>query len=111
MHNLDQHQLFYLPDPTLVFLLLHAEAIPWPFAEMQARVVASVWSGTPFEHKPHPREEEDSHSILVLGHPGEFEYAERLLSLIGEGGAEEVDEQGRWGAWADWKKALRAAID
>ncbi|WWC97815.1 hypothetical protein V866_004702 [Kwoniella sp. B9012] len=111
VHNLDSHQLFYLPDPTLAFLLLHAEAIPWPFSEMQARVVASYWTGTPLELIPHPDEDNDSHSVLVLGHPGEFEYAEGLLKLIGEGGPEEVDSQGRWGAWPEWKKHIRALID
>jgi len=64
--------LFYLPDPTLAFLLLHAEAIPWPFSEMQARVLAAYWSGSaPLDLTPHDEEESDSHSILVLGHPGE----------------------------------------
>ncbi|WVF67227.1 hypothetical protein IAT40_001975 [Kwoniella sp. CBS 6097] len=111
VHNLDAHQLFYLPDPTLAFLLLHAEAIPWPLSEMQARVLASVWSGTPFELKPHSDEDNDSHSVLVLGHPGEFEYAEGLLKLIGEGGPEEVDAKGNWGAWPEWKKHIRALID
>ncbi|WVW79182.1 hypothetical protein I302_101148 [Kwoniella bestiolae CBS 10118] len=111
VHNLDSHQLFYLPDPTLAFLLLHAEAIPWPFSEMQARVVASYWIGTPLELIPHSDEDNDSHSVLVLGHPGEFEYAEGLLKLIGEGGSEEVDSEGRWGAWPEWKKHIRALID
>jgi hypothetical protein len=71
VHNLDAHQIFYLADPTLAFLLLHAEAIPWPFSEMQARVVAAYWSGTPLELSSHPEENSDSHSVLVLGHPGE----------------------------------------
>ena len=96
---------------------------------MQARAVAAHWSGTPLELKPHPDEESDFHSVLVLGHPGEwvlvrsspvgkmtnclcrFQYAERLLSLIGEGGPEEVDDQGRWGAWPAWKQQIREAID
>ncbi|WRT68786.1 uncharacterized protein IL334_005766 [Kwoniella shivajii] len=90
VHNLDAHQIFYLPDPTLAFLLLHAEAIPWPFSEMQARVVAAHWSGTPLDLDPHPDEDNDSHSILILGHPGEFEYAEKMLKLIGEGGPQEI---------------------
>jgi hypothetical protein len=72
VHNLDAHQLFYLPDPTLAFLLLHAEAIPWPFSEMQARTVAAFWSGTFLELQPHSDEDSDSHSLLVLGHPGEY---------------------------------------
>ncbi|KAM0755829.1 formyltetrahydrofolate deformylase [Meredithblackwellia eburnea MCA 4105] len=110
-HNLDAHALFYLPDPTLAFLLLHAEAIPWPFSEMQARVVASYWSGTPLALEPHPQEDSDSHSVLVLGHPGEFEYAERLLKLIGEGGPEEVDAEGKWGEWPKYKKRIRELID
>lgn len=72
VHNLDAHQIFYLPDPTLAFLLLHAEAIPWPFSEMQARVVAAHWSGSvSLDLKPHDQEGSDSHSVLVLGHPGE----------------------------------------
>ncbi|KAK6904454.1 hypothetical protein I203_105267 [Kwoniella mangroviensis CBS 8507] len=108
---IDDVDLFYLPDPTLPFLLLHAEAIPWPFSEMQARVVASYWTGTPLELIPHSNEDNDSHSVLVLGHPGEFEYAEGLLKLIGEGGPEEVDSQGRWGAWPEWKRHIRALID
>lgn len=157
MHNLDAYQLFYLPDPSIAFLLLHAEAIPWPFSEMQARVVASYWTGTPIDLRPHADEENDGHSVLVLGHPGEwvfssplhlpplhpfhplhplpcttmvlewkwtwivkerepvsdarFDYAEHMLRLIGEGGPEEVDNEGRWGAWPEWKKAIRAAID
>ncbi|WWC64304.1 uncharacterized protein I303_106914 [Kwoniella dejecticola CBS 10117] len=111
VHNLDSHQLFYLPDPTLAFLLLHAEAIPWPFSEMQARVLAAHWSGTPLELEPHPDENNDSHSVLILGHPGEFDYAENLLKLIGEGGPEEVDSEGKWGAWPEWKKHIRALID
>ncbi|WVQ81677.1 hypothetical protein IAT38_003802 [Cryptococcus sp. DSM 104549] len=111
VHNLDAHQIFYLPDTSLAFLLLHAEAIPWPFSEMQARVIASYWTGTPLEIKPHEDEENDSHSVLVLGHPGEFTYAENLLKLIGEGGPEEVDEDGKWGSWPGWKKHIRALID
>ncbi|WVO18202.1 hypothetical protein L204_105907 [Cryptococcus depauperatus] len=111
VHNLDEHQIFYLPDPTLAFLLLHAEAIPWPFSEMQARAIAAYWTGTPLEIKPHSDEENDSHSVLVLGHPGEFEYAERLLKLIGEGGEEEVNAEGKWGAWPAWKKHIRMLID
>ncbi|RAO70504.1 uncharacterized protein BHQ10_006516 [Talaromyces amestolkiae] len=111
VHNLDAYQLFYLPDPTLAFLVLHAEAIPWPFSEMQARVVAAHWSGTPLILTPHPQEDDDSHDVLVLGHPGEFTYAEHLLKLIGEGGPEEIDDQGRWGAWPAWKKKIRELID
>ncbi|KAF1814418.1 formyltetrahydrofolate deformylase [Eremomyces bilateralis CBS 781.70] len=111
VHHLDAHQIFYLPDPTLAFLLLHAEAIPWPFSEMQARAIAAYWSGTPLELTPHLEEESDSHSTLILGHPGEFEYAERLLSLIGEGGPEEVDAEERWGAWPAWKQHIRELID
>ncbi len=72
VHNLDAHQMFYLPDPTLMFLLLHAEAIPWPFSEMQARVAATYWSGGALLNlKPHDEEASESHSVLVLGHPGE----------------------------------------
>ena len=72
VHNLDAHQLFYLPDPTLAFLLLHAEAIPWPFSEMQARAAAAYWSGSAsLDLTPHHEEDSDSHSVLVLGHPGE----------------------------------------
>ncbi|KAL8292308.1 hypothetical protein RQP46_001774 [Phenoliferia psychrophenolica] len=80
VHNLDVNGIFYLPDPSIALLLLHAEAIPWPFSEMQARVIA-------------------------------FEYAERLLKLIGEGGSEEVDKDGNWGSWPEYKKHIRALID
>ncbi|OKL61516.1 hypothetical protein UA08_03105 [Talaromyces atroroseus] len=72
VHNLDAYQLFYLPDPTLAFLLLHAEAIPWPFSEMQARVAAAHWTDAPLKLTPHPQEDVDSHDVLVLGHPGEL---------------------------------------
>lgn len=40
-----------------------------------------------------------------------FEYAERLLSLIGEGGDEEVSSDGKWGKWPAWKKQIREEID
>lgn len=103
VHNLDEHSLFYYPDPSLVFLLLHAEvcimykylchaslltgllcistfkAIPWPFSELQARVVAAYWSGTPFDINPYPDEDSESHSILVLGHPGEYALFTHIL--------------------------------
>ncbi|KII84013.1 hypothetical protein PLICRDRAFT_168562 [Plicaturopsis crispa FD-325 SS-3] len=119
-YNLDEHQLFYYPDPSIAFLLLHAEAIPWPFSEVQARAAAYHWSaggdlesgGHPgLEIKPFADEETDGHGVLVLGHPGEFIYTENLLRLIGEGGEEEVSADGKWGAWPGWKKEIRAAID
>lgn len=34
-------------------------------------MIASYWTGTPLTLEPHPQEESDSHSLLVLGHPGE----------------------------------------
>ncbi|GAA5852750.1 hypothetical protein JCM8547_002615 [Rhodosporidiobolus lusitaniae] len=112
VHNLDSLGIFYLPDPTLAFLLLHHEAIPWPFAEVQSRFVASIWSGqTSLDLKPSPTESSDDHAEFVLGHPGEYDYAENLLRLIGEGGEEEIDAEGRWGVLPAWKKKVRADID
>ncbi|KAL1408910.1 monooxygenase [Vanrija albida] len=107
-HNLDSFQVFYLPDPTIAFLLLHAEAISWPFAELQAHAVATYWSSSkPAKLVQHPDEANEAHSVVVLGHPAEFDYATKLLAFIGEGGPEEVTSEGKWGEWADWKKRIR----
>ncbi|EEB09403.1 flavin dependent monooxygenase [Schizosaccharomyces japonicus yFS275] len=44
VHNVYQH-IFYIPDPTLVFIGLALHVVPFPVAQAQAAWVARVWSG------------------------------------------------------------------
>jgi hypothetical protein len=47
VHGTFQH-IFSISNPTLEFLALPQKAIPFPIAEMQASVVARVFSGRLF---------------------------------------------------------------
>ncbi|KAE8213104.1 hypothetical protein CF327_g3330 [Tilletia walkeri] len=45
MSNLDDWQLFYAHDPSIVFLGIPTSIVPFPFAQIQARYAAYFWAG------------------------------------------------------------------
>ncbi|KAI9664234.1 MAG: hypothetical protein M1831_002413 [Alyxoria varia] len=44
VHNLYQH-IFHTPDPTLAFMAIPWNIVPFPVSEAQAAVIARTWSG------------------------------------------------------------------
>jgi hypothetical protein len=123
VHNLDSFDLFYVPEPTLAFLVLPLTVVPFPLTEIQAHAIASFWSGnTPPEFTPVPRPDDDDvredRGFHYYGFPYEFEKENALLRAIGEGGRgkteRERDEEterdsGRFLDVADWRWRRREA--
>ncbi|PLW10231.1 hypothetical protein PCANC_19931 [Puccinia coronata f. sp. avenae] len=106
VHHLDQTQMFYYPDPSLAFLVLNSQVIPFPLAEYQARAIAARWSGRkPFALERMEDEETESKGVHALPTPKDFEYEDRLLARIGEGGA--LDTDTHWGSVPEWKYKAR----
>lgn len=118
VHNLDSDNIFYYPDPTVAFLALQYKIVPFPLAEIQARVVARRWSGrAKFEIQPGLdgdrtvdtlAKDEDLKATLVLA-GSEFDYEDRLLRLIGEGAeGDDILGDGSFSAVSGWRRELRA---
>ncbi|GAA5881975.1 hypothetical protein JCM3774_002558 [Rhodotorula dairenensis] len=99
VHHLDDRMLFYLPDPTLAFLALPYLVIPFPLAQIQARLAARHFAASPrslprpLTFKPNPamrgpEGEEDgapeSRQTVTLGHPKQFDLHDRMLRESGD---------------------------
>jgi len=107
VHNLDETQLFYFPDPSFAFLVLHTQVVPFPLAEYQARAIAARWSGRKvFALEPMSDEETESKEVHVLAVPKEYEYEQMLLERIGEG-TPVADSDTHWGPVPAWKPVAR----
>lgn len=83
-------QIFYIPQPTLVFPVMAQRVIPFPTAENQAAVFSRVWSGR--LHLPSQQDMAESEretvaergsgtSFHVLPFPLDVDYNERLYQL------------------------------
>ncbi|GAA5885442.1 hypothetical protein JCM6882_009622 [Rhodosporidiobolus microsporus] len=101
VHNLDDRMLFYLADPTLAFLALPYLVIPFPLAQLQARLASLHFASSPRLPKPltfvpdpaardpsSPDSEEDSapesRKAVVWGFPKEHDMHDRLLRECGD---------------------------
>ncbi|GAA5904869.1 uncharacterized protein JCM6883_004894 [Sporobolomyces salmoneus] len=125
LHNLDDRFLFYLPDPTAVFLCLPYLVIPFPLAQIQARLSCLHFVDSPQLPKPLtfsqgvPEDEAETRESVIFGHPKQFDLMDRLMEESGDvalndsGGAghkeygrtSQADRDLRVGA-----KALRRAV-
>ncbi|CAD6901446.1 unnamed protein product [Tilletia laevis] len=104
MSNLDDWQLFYAYDSSLVFLGIPTSIVPFPFAQIQARYAAFLWAGlvpplpsldkgvpvsdakkwvsvVDVDVDPEEAREETPVQHLI-GNPSEFGYLDQLLERI-----------------------------
>ncbi|KAJ8295454.1 Thiol-specific monooxygenase [Rhodotorula toruloides] len=129
VHNLDERLTFYLKDPTLAFLGLPYLVIPFPLAQLQARLAAKHFSSTlprPLTFRPDPSmtspmnpDDQDgapeSRKTVTWGHPKQFDMHDVWLSETGdvqEDGAKEekgglTGERKRWGLTSAAERDLR----
>lgn len=103
--------LFYLPDPTLAFLGLPYLVIPFPLAQIQARLAALHFAASPrlpapLTFKPNPamegpNGEEDgapeTRQTVTLGHPKQFDLHDRMLRETGDVRDDDNDGQSEAG--------------
>ncbi|GAA5917339.1 hypothetical protein JCM5296_001296 [Sporobolomyces johnsonii] len=90
VHNLDDRFLFYLPDPSLVFLCLPYLVIPFPLAQLQARLAALHFASS--ARLPRPltftrgtsEDEPETRAPVVVGHPKQYDLHDRMLSECGD---------------------------
>ncbi|GAA5971287.1 hypothetical protein JCM8115_005494 [Rhodotorula mucilaginosa] len=111
IHHLDDRMLFYLPDPTLAFLGLPYLVIPFPLAQIQARLAALHFASSsrlpaPLTFKPNPamegpNGEEDgapeTRQTVTLGHPKQFDLHDRMLRETGDVRDDDDDGQSEAG--------------
>ncbi|MBW0491967.1 hypothetical protein O181_031682 [Austropuccinia psidii MF-1] len=109
VHNIDENQIFYYPDPSFAFLVLNTQVVPFPLAEYQVRAVTARWSGRRcFPLAPFKNKADETRSVHALPPPQEFEIENKLLELIGEGGDKDTDDH--WGFVPKWKYKSRSEI-
>ncbi|BGP13866.1 monooxygenase [Rhodosporidiobolus nylandii] len=105
LHNLDDRMLFYLPDTTLAFVGLPYLVIPFPLAQLQARLAALHFASSPrlpapltFVPDPSARRppSDDSPSegpddsapetrkAVTWGHPKQYDMHDRWLRETGD---------------------------
>ncbi|GAA5848573.1 hypothetical protein JCM8547_004556 [Rhodosporidiobolus lusitaniae] len=136
VHNLDDRMTFYLPDPTLCFLGLPYLVIPFPLAQLQARLSSLHFASSPLLPAPltfapdpsasGPEGEEDgapeTRKAVVWGHPKQYDMHDRWLRECGdvdENGEERerkeegekgglTGERGTWGLTTQAERDLRA---
>lgn len=120
-----QH-LFYAPNPTLVFLTLPQKVIPFPLVEVQAAVVARVWSGRSslpiFEdmvtwEKTVIAERGSKGEFHTLKFPKDAEYINMLYDWAARADQKaDLENNGkgklpkRWGEWEYWARERFPAI-
>lgn len=113
-------QMFYIPQPTLVFPVMAQRVIPFATAENQAAVFSRVWSGRlrlPSRHEMAQSEQQtvaergDDTDFHSLPFPMDVEYDERLYQLAASAetrGGLENHGRGKqcnhFGAWATWMR-------
>ncbi|KAK4058643.1 monooxygenase [Microbotryomycetes sp. JL221] len=105
-HNLDQRDLFYVPDSTCAVLCTQYLVLPFPLAQLQSRMCSKFWSGEcqlSIEQNQHESEPE-TRQPLVYGHPKQYDKHDEWLKEIGEGQlATEVDY--------DWRETPQSIRD
>ncbi|GAB7337650.1 hypothetical protein MBLNU457_g2945t1 [Dothideomycetes sp. NU457] len=112
VQNTYQH-LFYRPNATLAFPVLQQRVIPFPMAEVQAAVLARVWSGrlaTPSEQEMKSWEDEryketgGGRAFHLLGFPKDADYINAMydFAMSAEDGETEGKEPPRWDAESYW---------
>ncbi|GAA5830317.1 hypothetical protein JCM11251_001304 [Rhodosporidiobolus azoricus] len=101
IHNLDDRMLFYLADPTLAFLALPYLVIPFPLAQLQARLASLHFASSsrlpnPLTFVPDPSARDpsspdsaddsapESRKAVVWGFPREHDMHDRLLKECGD---------------------------
>ncbi|GAA5971289.1 hypothetical protein JCM8115_005495 [Rhodotorula mucilaginosa] len=109
VHNLDDRLLFYVPDPTLVILTAPYLVIPFPLAQIQARLAARHFADilpAPLSFKPSPalrgadgteNGAPETRMAVSWGEPFHSDMRDRMLREtgdIGEGGSQ---AGGIWG--------------
>ncbi|CEP63186.1 N,N-dimethylaniline monooxygenase LALA0_S07e04390g [Lachancea lanzarotensis] len=100
-------QLVFVQDPTLAFLLLCKNVVPFPLAESQACTVAKVFSGAievpsiDFSARA-VQEPKDYHSLVT---PRDIEYCRELQAILDSCGGQ--DDEARPRLWDDQLAALR----
>ncbi|GAA5839962.1 hypothetical protein JCM5353_006687 [Sporobolomyces roseus] len=100
LHNLDDRFLFYLPDPSAVFLCLPYLVIPFPLAQLQARLASLHFADSP--QLPSPLEfvagvsedEPETRSSVVLGHPRQYDLMDRMMRESGDDASDDQEEDG-----------------
>ncbi|GAA5878343.1 hypothetical protein JCM16303_002741 [Sporobolomyces ruberrimus] len=90
LHNLDDRFLFYLPDPTIVFLCLPYLVIPFPLAQIQSRLSTLYFTNSP--QLPQPlsfvpgtsEEVPETRESVVFGHPRQYDLMDRMMEESGD---------------------------
>ncbi|ORX36263.1 hypothetical protein BD324DRAFT_628099 [Kockovaella imperatae] len=127
MRQLDELLLFLKDDRTISFPVLQYQIVPFPLAEVQARLTAFLWAGLFMlpEHLNLPSNPSNHHSTppatppdtpvrkvvsmrqnLVFGAPYEFIYAEYLMDLMR--GVDGDDTPSHWQRIEPWRRERRA---
>lgn len=75
--------------------------LPFPLAQLQARLAAKLWAGEiKIDVEPGTAEDEpETRSALVYGHPRQFDSHDAWLREMGEGGED--------GLWCKTPEAIR----
>ncbi|GAA5931429.1 uncharacterized protein JCM15063_001464 [Sporobolomyces koalae] len=90
LHHLDDRHLFYLPDPTIAFLCLPYLVIPFPLAQLQARLASLHFVNHPQLPKPLDfvpgisEDEPETRESVVVGHPGQYDLMDRMMRESGD---------------------------
>ncbi|GAA5957607.1 hypothetical protein JCM3765_001453 [Sporobolomyces pararoseus] len=90
LHNLDDRFLFYLPDPSAVFLCLPYLVIPFPLAQIQSRLAVLHFIDSPQLPKPLkfvpgiPEDEPETRKPVIFGHPKQFDLMDRMMEESGD---------------------------
>ena len=113
VQNLYRH-LFYQPNATLAFLMLQQRIVPFPTAEVQAAVLARVWSGRltlPSQAEMKAWEDEvnsetgGGRRFHILEFPKDADYMNEMhdFAMCAEGGKSKGKEPPpRWDARLYW---------
>ena len=118
VQHLYQH-IFYIEDPTLVFLALPMKVIPFPLSEVQAAVVARVWSRRlelPSKVDMYKWENTlvatngTGKGFHTLGFPRDFDYMNYLHDLAAQTAQNIGRMPPRWNAKEAWARERVPAI-
>ncbi|GAA5881977.1 hypothetical protein JCM3774_002559 [Rhodotorula dairenensis] len=133
VHNLDDRLLFYLPDPTLVILTAPYLVIPFPLAQIQARLAARHFAESaalpaPLTFKPNPalrgpdgseNGAAETRTAVSWGEPFHSDMRDRMLQESGdirlqlhdeERGSQDTEQAGVWGPTPQFERDLVAAL-
>ncbi|GAA6063282.1 hypothetical protein JCM10212_004664 [Sporobolomyces blumeae] len=90
LHHLDDRMLFYLPDPTVAFLCLPYLVIPFPLAQLQARLASLHFADSPQLPRPltfvagTAEDEPETRQPVVVGHPLQYDLMDRMMEESGD---------------------------